>query len=206
MGKSSREETVSPDASTEIPSRGTREGTFEEFWRLWRVHHEYLYGLSLRWMRGNHADAEDALSSAKLRAAHRYLTSPGTIQNERAWLSRILYNVCMDCYRRWDTAGRGIGPVDGVAELDNGRPSAQDEMLAREMYVRLSQLLDELPQPWRTALVERFFLDRSYKEIAARARTTEANIRKRVQLARRFLRGRLDLRLTPRAEHELPDG
>jgi RNA polymerase sigma factor (sigma-70 family) len=185
---------ISPRGETS-PSENLVLSNHEIFWRIWSSHHEYLFGLSLRWMRGNRADAEDALSAVKLKAV-RHLEAPGpAILNERAWLSRLLYNVCMDLYRR---RGRGEPPVP--AELDRSledvrkeapERSAEQRLLERELYRRIEGLLGELPPNWRHAFIERFLREESYGEIARKAGTTEANIRKRVQLARAFLRERL---------------
>lgn len=57
----------------------------------------------------------------------------------------------------------------------------------RDLYCRVLMLLGDLPLNWRSALVERCFQEKSYQDIAAQAMTTEANIRKRVQLARSLL-------------------
>jgi RNA polymerase sigma factor (sigma-70 family) len=170
----------------------------EIFWQIWTVHHEYLFGLSLRLMRGNRADAEDALSVAKLKAMRYLGAHDPDLLNVRAWLSRLLYNVCMDLYRR-----RGNGEESGVADFDRMIEVAQAEkpmrspehgLLERELYRQIESLLDELPPNWRNAFIERFLREESYEEIARRAGTTEANIRKRIQLARTFLRDRLAAR------------
>lgn len=195
--------TAVPKPATWIVPRDEKSSTdhaafrdHELFWRLWSIHHDYLFGLSLRWMRGNRADAEDALSAVKVKAM-RHLGSPRpAILNERAWLSRLLYNVCMDLYRR-----RGHGEQPGLAELDRSlekagkeKPerSVEQRLLERELYRRIEGLLSELPPNWRHAFIERFLHEESYGDIARKAGTTEANIRKRVQLARAFLRERLD--------------
>lgn len=147
-------------------------------------------------MRGNRADAEDALSAVKLKAMRYFSSRSEVILNERAWLSRLLYNVCMDLYRR-----RGHGEQAGLAELDQALEEARQEkperspeqcLLERELYRQVEGLLRELPPNWRHAFLERFLREESYGEIARKAGTTEANIRKRVQLARAFLRERLD--------------
>src|SRR5690349_19900315 len=43
-------------------------GDFSAFWDLWQRYRKYLFVVCLRYMGGMHADAEDALSQAMLRA------------------------------------------------------------------------------------------------------------------------------------------
>lgn len=167
----------------------------ESFWSVWADHWEYLLGLSLRWMGGNYADAEDALSLVKIKAVLHFGGGPAAIRNERAWLRRLLRNVCVDAYRRRGNARESVyldfenrieAPPEARSEL-----SPEDSLLKRELFREIEGLLADLPQDWRNAFIARLIRDRSYGEIAAAEGTTEANIRKRVQLARQKLRDRL---------------
>lgn len=182
-----REEQTATDAH--------RRSEYELFWQVWSLHHEYLFNLSLRWMGGNRADAEDALSSTKLKAVVHYGPCAALIRNDRAWLSRLLYNSCMDLYRRRSSSAEaGSLNFEGlieVAVLAVPAGTAEEALLERELIGRIGQLLEELPQAWQHAFVERCMRQRPYPDVAAEAGTTEANIRKRVQLARAFLRDRL---------------
>jgi RNA polymerase sigma factor (sigma-70 family) len=163
----------------------------EAFWDTWENHHDYLFHLSLRWMRGNRADAEDALSSAQLKAAASFRCGPSGVRNEKAWLSRILHNACMDIYR----GRRAATEVDfeDLEDLPDTNITArctspEEAVLKRELLHRFQEVLTMLPKHWRTAFIERCLLGSSYGDIAERAETTQANIRKRVQLARAFVR------------------
>lgn len=177
-----------------VPSDRPREAP-EGFWDVWVDHRAYLFGLSLRWMRGNHADAEDALSAVSLRAMLHFRDVSAAIRNERAWLRRLLHNACMDVYRRRRSA-RDL--VVAFGEEEAGEPPAEAgdlspeaALLQRERFGEIEALVDGLPPSWRHALLARLVGGRSYRDIAAEAGTTQANIRKRVQLARQTLRDRL---------------
>lgn len=168
----------------------------EIFWKTWKLHHEYLFGLCLRWTRGNRADAEDALSQAKMKALAAYFAKPEAKLDEKAWLSRVLYTVCMDQHRRRSRRERlngGSLHEEAFQETVHpaGAPSPEELLLGRELHARLERLAAELPPSWHRALVERVVRERTYGDIAAEHGTTEANIRKRVQLARAYLRRRL---------------
>ena len=166
----------------------------ERFWNLWLTHCSFLQGLSLRWMRGCRADAEDALSITKLKAAAHFCAYPEGLQNHRAWLARLLYTSCMDLHRRRrrekTTTDNLYEDVAIRSEADD-RPSPEKQVLDLELRVRLARLLDELPEPWRNAVLKRGLAQKSYEEIARQAGTTPANVRKRVQLARALLKRRL---------------
>jgi RNA polymerase sigma factor (sigma-70 family) len=169
--------------------------SYEDFWTLWKSHGEILHRLSLRWLKGRDADAEDALSVTKLKAMSHFCSGTVTLVNGKAWLARLLYTTCMDIHRRRYREGEetidledSLETVDDLAALF---PSPEQRLLRREEGWHLVQLVDDLPQPWRQALVERCVHHKSYSTIAQGSGTTVANIRKRVQLARDFLRERL---------------
>jgi RNA polymerase sigma factor (sigma-70 family) len=169
--------------------------SYEAFWLLWRSHGGFLHRLSLHWLQGRHADAEDALSIAKLKAMSHFGSGAETLINGKAWLARLLYTSCMDIlrqrYREEDKAGYLENLIERADDLPALFPTPEQELLGREQGWRIAQLVDELPQPWRRALVERCIHRKPYSTIAHDSGTTGANIRKRVQLARAFLRERL---------------
>jgi RNA polymerase sigma factor (sigma-70 family) len=145
-------------------------------------------------MRGHRADAEDALSTAKLKAAAHFYANPEGLKNQRAWLARLLYTCCMDLHRwrrreetKTSTLTEDLDILAAAADLS----SPEKQMLDLELQVRLARLLDELPEPWRNAVLARCLAQQSYEEIARQAGTTPANVRKRVQLARALLKRRL---------------
>jgi len=165
------------------------------FWKIWDLHSNYLLSLSLRWMRGNRADAEDALSSTKVRAARYWASRPTDVRDDKAWLCRILHNICIDMYRnRRLLADVGFGnpekPAENLPEAYLTH-SLEKGLLQREALSNIKELLAQIPAPWRRALVGYCIRGRTYDEIAREEDTTPANIRKRVQLARDFMRKNL---------------
>lgn len=162
----------------------------EAFWTMWEAWQESLLRLGLHWMGGHRADAEDALSQAKLQAALSFRSRPGRIDNPGAWLRRILHNVCMDLHRaRRDRRTVAVdleAPPRPILPPPSSTP--EREVMDRESLRRLGEEILTLPAPLRDALLDRCLGGASYSEIARRASTTEVNIRKRVQLARKRLR------------------
>jgi len=168
---------------------------YEIFWNVWETHCALLFRLSLHWTQGRRADAEDALSVAKLKAFLRFGARSSDIINERAWLIRLLYTTCIDMYRkrsREQARAEDLERVLDSGEVMSGALSPEQRILQNERSARVSELFEELPGPWREAMVERCLRRKSYGEIARESGTTPANVRKKVQLARAFLRRRLD--------------
>jgi RNA polymerase sigma-70 factor (ECF subfamily) len=141
-------------------------------------------------MAGNVADAEDALNTAMLRARQRYTSTGSEIVNERAWLSRILYNVCMDMHRerrRWgepEELQEGVIPTWAVPA--ESLPDAV--LLERERSEEIQECIQSLPPSLRQPFVMRFQQEMSYSDIASLLQLTNCNVRKRIQLAYGILR------------------
>ncbi len=168
-------------------------GPYAEFWRVWVGHQDYLQKQSLRLMSGNRADAEDALSNAMVRAAQKFLFYSESIVNERAWLNRLVYNACIDHYRRnkretnWDMNQETM-PKTTSPLFDENRPTPEDVFDSQEQIRRLSDLLDRLSCKLRTPFLMKFVEGMSYSEIAGRLNIKNATVRKRIQLARERIR------------------
>ncbi len=86
------------------------------FWREWQQYRDYFYGCCLRWMRGNQTEAEDALSMAMLRAREGLLKRTEPIDNLKAWLVRLVNNLCTDLVKRRDRLVLGIEEEQWVSQ------------------------------------------------------------------------------------------
>ena len=170
------------------------------FWDIWQDHHAHLRRQSMRLMSGNRADAEDALSTAMLRASQKYAHYAESIINQRAWLTRLLHNACMDHYRGQARRNRLVGDQkDEASEI--GHPaiaaepehSPEDIALNREALRAVEAQVNNLPPNLRLPFLMRFAQEHSYTEIADPLELTNCAVRKRIQLARERLRQNLEL-------------
>lgn len=136
------------------------------------------------------ADAEDAVNTAMLRALQRFSSSSGEILNERAWLSRILHNICMDLHRERQRRGETEELVEGAEALEASSLEAlPDELLFEsERAAEIREHIQALPPNLRKPLMMRFLQDMSYADIAVQLELTNCNVRKRIQLAYGILR------------------
>jgi len=163
-------------------------GPFADFWNVWMNHHDYLFKQSLRFMAGNMADAEDALSHAMLKASQHFDST--TILNERAWLTRLVHNACMDQHRSHKRQARLSDEIDGddPEQAPNITPQPErmpdDVLQMQQTFDQLEQHLMELPISLLEPLLMRVVEEKSYDDIAAKMGLTNCAVRKRIQLAR----------------------
>jgi len=187
---------IGAPASAEGSATKAGADPYAAFWRLWTAHQSYLRKQTLRLMSGNLADAEDALSNAMLKALQKFDTYAGAIVNERAWLTRLVHNVCMDLHRSNQRIARSIDEtVGGDFETSGAMPAAsrrtpEDETLARRELRELAAELERMPRSLREPLLMRVLDDKSYDEISRELNLSNCAVRKRIQLARDFLRKR----------------
>jgi RNA polymerase sigma factor (sigma-70 family) len=167
--------------------------------RIWQQHRAYLYALSLRWLRGDRVEAEDAVADVIYKASLALGRSSHDIANERAWLTRVLHNRCIDVHR----SRNGVRPLDTVtnhqeavdtATSESDR-SAEELLLNRELGQVMRRALAELPSALRGPITMRLLNDESYSTISETFHISEVNARKRIQQAREMLQRRLQIYL-----------
>ena len=159
---------------------------FQNFWKLWLSHQNYLYHCCLRWMDYNVMDAEDALHLAMWKAYQKFTQYADQIRQWRSWLTKLCRRVCLDLRRS----------VRPSLNLDDLEPeiTAPDSLspcqytISLENQEMLNQAIQKLPPLLRQAFILRCIEELSYPEIAQRLEITEANARKRVEQARAKLR------------------
>jgi len=145
-------------------------------------HLKPLFGAAYR-MTGSVADAEDLVQETFLRAYrsfHRF--APGS--NAKAWLLTILQNLRTDRLRKSGRAPTLVElPEDGPAVAPTQERGAE----ARD----LERLLQDVPEPFRSAVVLRDVQELSYEEIAAATEAPIGTVMSRIHRGRAFLRAAL---------------
>jgi RNA polymerase sigma-70 factor (ECF subfamily) len=169
------------------------------FLRLWREHRDHLQALGRRWLAGNPVEAEDALADVFCKACASYGTNGVVIADERAWLSRMLHNRCMDAHRRrraavkifQETSPEDEGAGGATARVGLTAISPEEELLNAELGRIIHAALAELPDSLRGPIIMRLVHDEPYGKVAQAYDISMANARKRIQQARALLRARL---------------
>jgi RNA polymerase sigma factor (sigma-70 family) len=184
-----------PDPDSSVLLRGIAQGDLSAFWKLWIQNQSHLLSVCLREMGGNRPDAEDALSIAMLRALDRLPYHASAVINVRAWLTRLTSNLCKEIHRsrlRQNALAANIG-AHWLAEEPASRlpETPEDSVLHHEIVECLKDAIQRLPRPLRDPFILRLRDELQSSEIADRLELSSENVRKRIQIARSILRGKL---------------
>ncbi len=137
-------------------------------------HLDSLYGSALRLTR-KRASAEDLIQDTFLKAWRSFRTfQAGT--NARAWLYKILMNAYIDSYRRSSREPETVDHEDvgdfylyaKAQESDEYRRAGDPEeiLLSKIMDADVKSALEQVPEPFRAAVILADLEEFSYKEIA----------------------------------------
>ncbi len=168
----------------------------QDFWQLWESYQDDFYNLCLKWMKGNSHDAEDALNQAMLKAWNEWTKYAEDIIHPKAWLTRVIYNFCMDVHRKHKREAPGIENIDDIKFADHPVFAStvefpESNILNLEMRAYLHHRIESLPDKLRHPFVLHYCQDKSYQDIAKQLTLSEENVRKRIQQARKILKKHL---------------
>jgi RNA polymerase sigma-70 factor (ECF subfamily) len=150
-----------------------------------------VYSLA-RYLLGNAADAEDAAQECYLRAFRHFETFRGG--PIKPWLLAILRNVCRAEYaRRGALASVLADDPDEAQNVTDGlwsesKQSPETETLQHLDGETVQQLIAQLPDQFREALVLREISELSYREIADVIGAPVGTVMSRLARARALLR------------------
>jgi RNA polymerase sigma-70 factor, ECF subfamily len=172
-------------------------GREQGFNRLVLKHQDRVYGLCLRLLAGQAAEAEDAAQEAFVRA-YRGL---GEFRGEArfsSWMYRIAVNVCKNklASRAWRDARRGVG-LEAADAAGAASPSPAHELDAKARRARIEEAIARLPEEQRTLVVLRDVEGRSYEEIAEATGLNPGTVKSRLNRGRGQLRAWLKDFLLP---------
>jgi RNA polymerase sigma-70 factor (ECF subfamily) len=156
----SEQENVEP-ASLDPAAKAELDRAFEQ---LYRDHLRDVYSYAY-YRVGNHHDAEDLTEQAFLQAYRHFERARRESDGRplRPWLIRIAHNLASNYYR--DRARKPTAALDAVEPPSH--PHGTERVVAgREELREVIARLDELPEDRREALIMRFALGMSNREIA----------------------------------------
>ncbi len=145
-----------------------------------------------RYLMRNAADAEDAVQECYLRALRHFDSYRGPAM--KPWLLTILRNVCNAEFARRSKQTvsrlhrRGTTPQRKVPMWQEPQVSPETALLREQDGDPIRQLIAELPQPFREAIVLREMNELSYDEIAKVAGVPVGTVMSRLARARAMLR------------------
>ena len=172
----------------ELMLRRARDGDAEAFEALmtplenliWRVCWHYL---------GNREDASDCGQEAMIRIWRNLGNYRGDCAFE-SWVYRIAANVCLDLLRKRKRERQtSLEPMreQGFDPPDPG-PGTEEQVAAGDERERLRQMIAELPEEQRDALVLTQLEGKSYEETAAMLDVSEGTVKSRVNRAKARLK------------------
>lgn len=145
-------------------------------------HYEFIYRYAYR-LAGSEADAEDLTQDTFLTAqakGHQLRK----LSSARAWLCAILRSHYLVRSRRRQT--RFLESLDGLAAEP---PAKIPEELPDEFDAeRLQQILESLPESYRTPLILFYFEEFSYREIAEQMQLPIGTVMSRLARGKAYLR------------------
>lgn len=164
-----------------------RRGDKFAFGQLIEAYQGPVYNLAYR-MLGNSGEAEEAAQEAFIRAYTR-LDSYDPTHKFSTWLLSITSNFCIDQIRKRRAVLLSIDeplPPHPALHSDNNK-GPEAAYVAQEREELVQNLLSELPEEYRQAVVLRYWYDMAYEEIAEVQKTTVSAVKSRLFRARRML-------------------
>lgn len=129
------------------------------------------------------AEAEDILQEVFLRV-HQHLCCPPEPAKLQPWIYQITRNLIIDHYRR-------RRPWVEIPDSLAGEPDFPEEDSEGELALSLREMIAELPEPYRQALLLTEYEGLSQKALAERLGLSLSGAKSRVQRARDKLRDML---------------
>ncbi|HXM29493.1 MAG TPA: sigma-70 family RNA polymerase sigma factor [Chthoniobacterales bacterium] len=118
-----------------------------------------------RWFMKNEPDARDAVQEAYLKAFRYFESFQG--DSGRAWLLRIVRNVCYDALRAKQSEHNIISlDEEAAAEVPDSKPGPNVLAIQNSTKLRIREALEALPLEFKTVIILREFDGFSYKEIS----------------------------------------
>ena len=138
-----------------------------------------------RWLTRNHAEAEDVVQDACVRAMRFFTSLRG--DDARGWLFAIVRNTWYSRVARRASMTE-VTPVDGAQDqtADNAL-DPEEQLLQQRDVARVRAALERLPVDFREVIVLREIEGLSYKEIAAVVRIPIGTVMSRLARARERL-------------------
>jgi RNA polymerase sigma factor (sigma-70 family) len=148
---------------------------------LYERHSKQIYGYCLHQL-GSREEAEDAVQTTFMNA-FRGLQRGIVPELESAWLFKIAHNVCLSRRRSSWRRGRVEAPnnFEVLQEIVPGREQVADEL------IRLQDVLEEMPENQRRAILLREWQGLTYREISDELGLSQAAVETLIFRARRAL-------------------
>jgi RNA polymerase sigma-70 factor (ECF subfamily) len=133
----------------------------------------------------DNADAEDILQEVFIRV-HRGLCCSNEWNKPESWIYQITRNLIIDYYRRRRNWAEIPEDLAVEADIPEGDPE-------KRLALSLRETIDQLPEPYRQALILTEYQGLSQKELAEKLGLSTSGAKSRIQRARQAARSFISL-------------
>lgn len=165
----------------------SRAGDQDAFAEIVHLFQDPVFNFCYR-MLGESGEAEDAAQETFLRV-HKNLHRYDTARSFKTWLLSIASNHCIDRLRkrRMQYISLDDEPTAAALALRSSDPTPEQATMQFELSDAIQELLQQLDEHYRLAVIYRYWYEYSYAEIAREMGTTESAIKSRLHRARKRL-------------------
>jgi RNA polymerase sigma-70 factor (ECF subfamily) len=175
-----------------------KQGDPEGLHHVKRKFHDKLYSVAYR-ICNNHPDAEEVLQDVYMTAVQKIdrFEERSTLAT---WLYRITVNAALMKRRSqrhsksmvsMDSVGPFLGQDENVLRFDGQARSQDDLLMVKELYGKIQDIVDSLPEIYQSVFSLRDLQGYSIKETSRILNTTPAAIKSRLHRGRFFIREEL---------------
>lgn len=162
--------------------------TPEEFRKVILPEGRRLYALAYRFL-NNREEAEDTVQEVMMKLWEER-TRLGDYANPAAWATTVTRNMCIDLLRkRRKMSHEEIDSVWVAGNVDEGAVTASD---SREAAMLITQIVERMKEPYRSAVILRDMEGYSYEEAAVVMKTSVETLRTILSRARKSIREELE--------------
>jgi RNA polymerase sigma-70 factor (ECF subfamily) len=162
-----------------------RQGDDDAFAKLVEVYQVPVFNLCYR-MLGNPSEAEDAAQETFLRAYHG-LSRYDPERRFATWLLSIASHHCIDRLRRRKYPIQSLDELLPGQQKSDETPGPEVVLTIKEEQESVREILEQLGDQDRMALILRYWYDLSYEEIAQCLSISVSAVKSRLHRSRRYL-------------------
>ncbi len=137
----------------------------------------------------NKAEAEDVVQDTLIKVWNQR-GEWSAIRNPEAYSITICRNLALDRSKRVST--NNVEPADGLSEISDIHPNADETMLHKERLRMVREAMDLLPELQRTIMELRDLEGMTYQEIATQLSVSETQVKVYLHRARLRIKTRIE--------------
>lgn len=163
-----------------------------DYWSLVGPLKKAIYNCCLALMKGNPADAEDAVQDVLIHGSKKYPDYAGKIKNFSAWMLRVTKNFCITLIKKSAKQATGVDDIElvsalGAVDRDSAADTPVDWLLSDEESAYIDDAIASLPDTLRGTYSLHFYEGLNPHQIADRQGITKANVYQRISRALNIL-------------------